>query len=148
MSVVITKKDLEKINSCLGNMISSSVAHAVLLIDRSGQPIAHQGNTPGIDISSLSALTAANFGATAEIARLLGEEEFTLLFHKGRSEHVYFSAIGENAILVTLFGDETSLGLIRLRIGQMVDELSRIVSSMFEKGRTFDIPRNDSTFFK
>lgn len=135
MNVVITKKDLEKINSCLGKMIITSLAHAVLLIDRSGQLIAHHGDTLDIDISSLSALTAANFGATVEIARLLGEEEFTLLFHKGTSENVYFSAVGEDAIVVALFDDKTSLGLIRLRIGQMVDELSKIVSSMFEKGR-------------
>ena len=135
MNVVITKKDLEKIDACLGNMLSTSSANAVLLIDRSGQLIANHGDTPDIDTSSLAALTAANFGATVEIARLLGEEEFTLLFHKGRSENVYFSAVGENAILVTLFDDKTSLGLIRLRISQMVDELSGIVSSMFEKGR-------------
>lgn len=136
MNVVITRNDLEKIDSCLGNMISSSLANAVLLIDRSGQLIAHHGNTPDIDILSLSALTAANFEATAEIARLLGEEEFTLLFHKGKSENVYFSAIGENAILVTLFDDKSSLGLIRLRIGQMLDELSTIVSSLFERGES------------
>ena len=135
MNVVITKKDLEKIDACLGNMLSTSSANAVLLIDRSGQLIANHGDTPDIDTSSLAALTAANFGATVEIARLLGEEEFTLLFHKGRSENVYFSAVGENAILVTLFDEKTSLGLIRLRISQMVDELSGIVSSMFEKGR-------------
>ena len=135
MNVVITKKDLEKIDSCLRNMISTSSANAVLLIDRSGQLIANHGDTSDIDTSSLAALTAANFGATVEIARMLGEEEFTLLFHKGTSENVYFSAVGENAILVTLFDDKTSLGLIRLRISQMVDELSRIVSSMFEKGR-------------
>jgi len=135
MNVVITKKDLEKIDACLGNMLSTSSANAVLLIDRSGQLIANHGDTPDIDTSSLAALTAANFGATVEIARMLGEEEFTLLFHKGRSENVYFSAVGENAILVTLFDEKTSLGLIRLRISQMVDELSGIVSSMFEKGR-------------
>jgi predicted regulator of Ras-like GTPase activity (Roadblock/LC7/MglB family) len=135
MNVVITKKDLQKIDACLGNMLSTSSANAVLLIDRSGQLIANHGDTQDIDTSSLAALTAANFGATVEIARMLGEEEFTLLFHKGTSENVYFSAVGENAILVTLFDDKTSLGLIRLRISQMVDELSRIVSSMFEKGR-------------
>ena len=124
MNIVITKKDLEKIDLCLNKMVSSSFAHSVLLMDRSGQLIAHQGDTPTIDISAFSALTAANFGATAEIARLLGEEEFTLLFHKGRVENVYFSAIGEHAIMVTLFDDETSLGLIRLRINQILDELS------------------------
>ena len=135
MNIIVTDKDMKKINYCLNKMVSSSMAHSVLLIDRSGQLIAHYGNTPEIDILSLSALTAANFEATAEIARMLGEEEFTLLFHKGRSENVYFSAIGEHVIMVTLFDDKTSLGLIRLQINKIIDELSIIVSSIFEKGR-------------
>ena len=135
MNVVITRKDLEKIEGCLGKIVSSSFAHSVLLIDRSGQLIAQQGSTPDVDIMSLSALTAANFGATAEIARLLGEEEFTLLFHKGKSENVYFSAVGENTIMVALFDDKTSLGLIRLKMNKIVEELGSIVSCIFEKGK-------------
>ena len=133
MNIIITKKDIEKIDFCLDKVVSASLAHSVLLIDRSGQLIAHHGNTPGIDVLSLSALTAANFGATAEIARILGEEEFTLLFHKGRSENVYFSAVGEHVIMVTLFDDRTSLGLIRLQINKIIGELSTILSSIFEK---------------
>ena len=133
MNVILTKKDLEKIDVCLSKMIDSSSAHFVLLVDRSGQLISHQGKAPDIDILALSALTAANFGATAEIANLLGEEEFTLLFHKGRSENVYFSAVGDHTIVVTLFDDATSLGVIRLKIAQIVEELSSIVSSIFEK---------------
>src|SRR3989304_2797281 len=133
MNIVITQRDLEKINICLNKMVSSSLAQSVLLIDRSGQLIAHHGNTSAIDMSSLSALTAANFGATAEIAKILGEEEFTLLFHKGKNENVYFSAIGEDVILVTLFDDKTSLGVIRLQINKIIDELSKILSFIFEK---------------
>ncbi len=125
MNVVITKKELEKIDLCLKKMVSTSLAHSVLLIARSGQLIANHGDTLDIDVSALSALTAANFGATAEIAKLLGEEEFTLLFHKGRSENVYFSAIGEHVIMVTFFDDKTSLGLVRLRINQVHEELSQ-----------------------
>ena len=132
MNIIITKKDLEKIDLCLNQVVSSSRAHSVLLIDRSGQLIAQHGSTPGIDIVSLSALTAANFGATAEIARMLGEEEFTLLFHKGKTENVYFSAIGEDVIMVALFDDKTSLGLIRLQINKIIDELSKILLSIFE----------------
>jgi predicted regulator of Ras-like GTPase activity (Roadblock/LC7/MglB family) len=135
MNIVITEKDMKEINYCLNKMVSSSMAHSVLLIDRSGQLIAHHGNKPEIDILSLSALTAANFGATSEIARMLGEEEFTLLFHKGRSENVYFSAIGEHVIMVTLFDDKTSLGLIRLQINKIIAELSVILSSIFERGK-------------
>ena len=136
MNVVITKKEIERINGCLKKMVSSSSAHSVLLIARSGQLITHHGDTLDVDISALAALTAANFGATAEIAKLLGEEEFTLLFHKGKSENVYFSALGEHVILVTLFNDKTSLGLIRLRINQVHKELSQILSVMFGKERT------------
>lgn len=135
MNIIITEKDLEQINFCLNKMVSSSLAQSVLLIDRSGQLIAHHGNAPGIDMPSLSALTAANFGATAEIAKILGEEEFTLLFHKGRNENVYFSAVGEHVILVTLFDNRTSLGVIRLQIGKIIDELSKILSTIFEKKR-------------
>jgi predicted regulator of Ras-like GTPase activity (Roadblock/LC7/MglB family) len=133
MNVIITKKELDKIDLCLKKMVSTSLAHSVLLIARSGQLIADHGDTLDIDVSALSALTAANFGATAEIAKLLGEEEFTLLFHKGRSENVYFSAIGEHVIMVTLFDDKTSLGLVRLRINQVNEELSQIVSTIFGK---------------
>ena len=133
MNIVITKKEIERVNRCLDKLVSSSSAHSVLLIARSGQLIAHQGDTLDIDITALSALTAANFGATAEIARLLGEEEFTLLFHKGKSQNVYFSAIGEHVIMVTLFDDTTSLGLIRLRINQLHEELTKLLAAIFEK---------------
>lgn len=133
MNIIITKDDLKKINYFLDKVVSSSLAHSVLLIDRSGQLIAQYGDTMDIDILSLSALTAANFGATAEIAKMLGEEEFTLLFHKGKSENVYFTAIGEHVIMVTLFDDKTSLGLIRLRINQIIDELSNVLLSIFQE---------------
>jgi len=133
MNIIITKKDLEKIDLCLNKMVSSSFAHAVLLVDRSGQLIAQYGNAPAVDVLSLSALTAANFGATAEIARILGEEEFTILFHKGRSENVYFSAVGEHVIMVILFDDKTSLGLVRLEMNKINDELAKIISPIFDK---------------
>jgi len=142
MNIIITKEDLENINFFLNKVVSSSLAHSALLIDRSGQLIAQYGNTLDIDILSLSALTAANFGATAEIAKMLGEEEFTLLFHKGKSENVYFTAIGEHVIMVTLFDDKTSLGLIRLRINQIVDELSKLFASIFEEKRELPVMRS------
>lgn len=139
MNVIITKEDLGKINFYLNKVISTSLAHAVLLIDRSGQLIAQRGSAPEIDVLSLSALTAANFGATAEIAKILGEEEFTLLFHKGKNENVYFTAIGEHVILVALFDEKTSLGLIRLRINQIAGELSKLFTYIFEEKRELPV---------
>jgi predicted regulator of Ras-like GTPase activity (Roadblock/LC7/MglB family) len=133
MDIILRKPQLERIDACLNRLVSSSFAQSVILIDRSGQLISHSGNVPDVDLLSLSALTAANFGATAEIARILGEEEFTLLFHKGRSENIYFSALGEHAIMIALFDDRTSLGLIRLQMSKVFDELSHILSGVFEE---------------
>lgn len=141
MHVVITKRDIERIRAVLNKVVVTSCAHSVLLIDRSGQLITHEGADTEIDLTALSALTAANFGATTEIARLLGEEEFTLLFHRGKRENVYFCAVGEHAIMVTLFDDQTSLGLIRLRISEIVDELSEILLSIFGRAEASARPR-------
>jgi len=140
MNIIVTKEDLKNINFFLDKVVSSSLAHSVLLIDRSGQLITQFGNTLDIDVLSLSALTAANFGATAEIAKMLGEEEFTLLFHKGKNENVYFTAIGDHVIMVTLFDDKTSLGLIRLRINQIVDDLSKVLVSIFDEKKGTPFP--------
>jgi predicted regulator of Ras-like GTPase activity (Roadblock/LC7/MglB family) len=135
MNIVISGKDIAKIDSCLGKMLMSSAAHCVFLIDRSGQLIAHSGNPSTVDVAALSALTAANFGATAEIAKLLGENEFNLLFHKGKKENIYFSAVGEHLIVVTIFDHKTSLGLVRLRVNKATDELLEIFTSIFERSK-------------
>jgi predicted regulator of Ras-like GTPase activity (Roadblock/LC7/MglB family) len=135
MNIILSGKDIAKIDRCLSKMVASSAAHCVFLIDRSGQLIAHSGNPATVDVAALSALTAANFGATAEIAKLLGEDEFNLLFHKGKRENIYFSAVGEHLIVVTIFDQKTSLGLVRLRVNKVADELLEIFSSIFERSK-------------
>ncbi len=77
MNIILSGKDIAKIDRCLSKMVASSAAHCVFLIDRSGQLIAHSGNPATVDVAALSALTAANFGATAEIAKMSSTSFFT-----------------------------------------------------------------------
>jgi predicted regulator of Ras-like GTPase activity (Roadblock/LC7/MglB family) len=135
MNIIISDRDIVRIERCLDKMLSSSGAHCGLLIDRSGQLIASSGDPSTLDVIALSALTAANFGATAEIARLLGEDEFALLFHKGKNENVHFSKIGTEFIMVTLFDDRTTLGLVRLRTEKVVHELQHIFKEILDRNR-------------
>jgi len=72
-------------------------------------------------------LSAANFGATAEIAKLIGEDDFALLFHKGKNENIHFTKVGKGFILITLFGKDVSLGLIRLNTARVTDTLIPIL---------------------
>jgi predicted regulator of Ras-like GTPase activity (Roadblock/LC7/MglB family) len=133
MDLVLMPEDLGKIEICLKRILDKTGAHAVLLIDRSGQLISSCGDKPSEDSVALAALTAANFGATAAIARMLGEKDFTLLFHKGKEENVHFCAFDEDFLLITLFNNSVSLGLVRLHVEKAVEDLSRIFTSVYRR---------------
>jgi predicted regulator of Ras-like GTPase activity (Roadblock/LC7/MglB family) len=132
MDIILSEEDMSQIDACLHRILNKSAAVSAFLIDRSGQLIATCGSPSTMDVSAFSALTAANFGATSEIAKLLGEREFNLLFHKGQSENVYFSVVGENMILVILFDDRTTVGLVRLSIDMIMNELRQILDPIYQ----------------
>jgi predicted regulator of Ras-like GTPase activity (Roadblock/LC7/MglB family) len=132
MDIILSEEDVKRIDTCLRKVLKKSAAVSAYLIDRSGQLVANCGSPATMDVSAFSALTAANFGATSEIAKLLGEQEFNLLFHKGQNENVYFSLVGENMIIVIVFDDRTTLGLVRLSINMIMDELLQILASIYQ----------------
>jgi predicted regulator of Ras-like GTPase activity (Roadblock/LC7/MglB family) len=118
--LVLTKQSLDRIDSILASLLARSAAHTVLLVDKAGQLISFQGSMNEEKVASLAALTAANYGATTAIARLFGEEEFSLLFHKGNNENIHFSNVGEECLMVTIFSNNTHLGLVRLEVRKTV----------------------------
>ena len=131
MDILLMQEDLERIQDCLTGALDKSGAHTILLIDRSGQLIANCGTKNPEDAEILAALTAANFGATSAIANLLGEKDFTLLFHKGTEENVHFSSLMDDFLLVTIFDNNSSLGLVRLHVEKAVNELTTIFDDIF-----------------
>jgi predicted regulator of Ras-like GTPase activity (Roadblock/LC7/MglB family) len=121
--LVLTKQVLDQIDAILADVIEKSGAHTVLLIDKAGQIISFQGSMDQEKVASLAALTAANYGATTAIARLFGEEEFTLLFHKGKKENIHFSNVGEEYLMITVFNNSTHLGLVRLELRKGLEKI-------------------------
>jgi predicted regulator of Ras-like GTPase activity (Roadblock/LC7/MglB family) len=121
--LVLTKQVLDRIDAILTDVIEKSGAHTVLLIDKAGQIISFQGSMDQEKVASLAALTAANYGATTAIARLFGEEEFTLLFHKGKKENIHFSNVGEEYLMITVFNNSTHLGLVRLELRKGLEKI-------------------------
>jgi predicted regulator of Ras-like GTPase activity (Roadblock/LC7/MglB family) len=75
------------------------------------------------DVYSLAALAAGNFGAVNAMAKIVGEDEFSLLFHKGQDENLHFSKINEELLLITTFGNEVSLGFLRLKISEAIEKI-------------------------
>ena len=123
---VIYEEDMEAIQEELGHFLRESEATCALLVHKSGQLVAKRGFTQRLDTTSLAALAAGAFASTKEIARLIGEPEFSVLFHEGKHEHIHVSLAGEHAIMVTLFDDRTTIGMIRLFAAETSPRLDAI----------------------
>jgi predicted regulator of Ras-like GTPase activity (Roadblock/LC7/MglB family) len=112
--IVIHEADAVRIEAVLGRFLSDASASAALLIDRSGQPLAEAGTARTLDVGSIGALAAAAFSSTAALARLLGESEFSVLFHEGVKESMHVSTVDDDTILLVIFDERTTIGMVRL----------------------------------
>jgi predicted regulator of Ras-like GTPase activity (Roadblock/LC7/MglB family) len=126
MNLILTKNDIGKLEQIISDQLLDSGAEHVVLADLSGNLIMECGSLEMEDIFSLAAVSAANFAATTEIARLIGEQDFALMYHKGGKRNVHFSRLAKDYLIITLFNDNVSLGLIRLKLGSAINEMRAI----------------------
>jgi predicted regulator of Ras-like GTPase activity (Roadblock/LC7/MglB family) len=131
--MVMYEEEFQRIQAVCVQLQRDSNAKAVLLIDKNGQLIAESGETDHLDTTSLSSLTAGNVAATGGIARLLKEKEFTGQFHEGEHTNIHISLVAQRVILVILFDERSSLGLVRLRVRKASEELTQIFEDMMRK---------------
>lgn len=127
MSLFLTKTDETKIEAIVQSELLDSGAEHVMIIDLAGKLILDRGSLDMDDIVALAVLSAANFATTVQIARLLGEEDFTLLFHKGDKRNIHFNRLGTDHIIITLFDDSVPLGLIRLKSDHTVELVAPVL---------------------
>jgi predicted regulator of Ras-like GTPase activity (Roadblock/LC7/MglB family) len=103
------------------------------MVDRSGQLVTLAGERPTFDATAFATLTAADFSANDQLARLIGETEFSTLFHQGERESMLLGDVARRVILVVLFDSRTTLGLVRLRMRGAVEELGRVLEGIFAR---------------
>ena len=129
--IVIHEADAVRIDAVLGRFLADSSCAAALLIDRSGQPLAESGVSRTLDTGSIGALAAGAFSATAALARLLGESEFSVLFHEGVRESMHVSTVDDDTILLAIFDERTPVGMVRL----FAREASTSIGGILEESR-------------
>ncbi len=122
--LVFYEQDVEEINKILSDFLARSQAKCALLIDKDGHPVTKQGQTESFNADSIAALVAGSFAATRAIAQLVGEAEFSVLFHQGKRTHIQIASIADRALAVIIFDDSTTLGMIRLYAGELNQKLS------------------------
>jgi predicted regulator of Ras-like GTPase activity (Roadblock/LC7/MglB family) len=131
--LVLYEEDHRKIAGVLARLVRDANAKGIFLVDKNGQLIAEAGEMNGIDTTSLASLTAGNIAATGGLAKIIGEEEFPTHFHQGARDNLHISIVAERMILVVIFDDRSSLGLVRLRVKKAGTELSRAFEDVRKK---------------
>lgn len=132
-SFVMYEEELQQINAVLEKLLRESNSKVIFLVDKNGQLISAVGETEHLDTTSLASLTAGNIAATGGLAKLIGEKEFSILFHEGEKDNIHLSIVAGRVILVVIFDQRSSLGLVRLRVKKAGDELNRIFIDLATK---------------
>ena len=132
-SLVMFEEEQRQINEICEGLHGDANAKAILCIDKNGQAIASAGEVDSLDITSLSSLTAGNVAATGGIANLLAEKEFAGQFHEGEKTNVHISIVSSRVILVVLFDERSSLGLVRLRVKRATANLTAVLEMVIKK---------------
>ena len=131
--LVMYQEEFQRLEDALKRLRQDANARAVFLIDKNGQQIAAAGEVNQFDVTSLASLTAGNVAATDGLAKLIGEREFSVLFHEGQRDHIHISIVAKRAILLVIFDERSSLGLVRLRVKRASSEMERIFEAMAQK---------------
>ncbi len=131
--MVMYEEEYQRIKAIIAKLRAESNAKLVFLVDKNGQQIAAQGDLENLDATSLASLTAGNVAATDGLAKLLGEKEFSILFHEGEKDNIHISIVAQRVILVVIFDSRSSLGLVRLRVKKGSAELTEVFEKIVQK---------------
>src|SRR2546425_7019830 len=83
-----SESDFKQIQQHLQAFLGDSNARCALLVDRTGQLVATVGDPPQFDATAFASLTAADFSANDQLAKMIGEHEFASLVHQGEGVDV------------------------------------------------------------
>ena len=131
--VVLYEQEYEQLKRVISRLSADANAKFVFLVDKNGQQIAAHGEMLNLDTTSLASLTAGNVAATDGLAHLIGERGFPVLSHEGERDNIHISIVAARVILVVIFDERSSLGLVRLRVKRATAEINVIFESIDSK---------------
>ena len=131
--LILTKTEITQIHRALLQMLKQSEAKCAMLVDADGKCLAKKGFTANIDTDVLAALIAGSFASTRAMAKLVGETDFSVLFHQGERDHIHNILVDNNTILTVIFDDRTTIGMVRLYSKECSKSLKETISQARQK---------------
>jgi len=135
--ILMREQQYHQIKAVLAKLRLDSMSRVAFLVGKDGQEIAVHGDVGSLDTTSLASLAAGNVAATGGMAQLIGESEFPTLSHEGERESIHICVIGR-VLLIVVFDDRSSLGLVKLRVKQATNELTNIFEEMLRESSKRD----------
>jgi predicted regulator of Ras-like GTPase activity (Roadblock/LC7/MglB family) len=134
--LVLYEEDHRKILAVIGRLVREANAKGVFVVDKNGQLIGEAGEVRGIDSTSLASLTAGSIAATGGLAKIIGEEDFPIHFHQGVRDNLHITTVAKRMILVVIFDERSSLGLVRLRVKKAGAELDKVFEDVKKRAES------------
>ena len=131
---IVRDREYGEFVGILRKLMADAFAKVVFLVDKNGTLLASAGDAAGFDTTSLASLAAGNIAATGGLANLIGEKEFSILFHEGERDNMHISVVGDRLILVVIFDRRSSVGLVRLRVRKATERLSLVLAEAIAAG--------------
>ncbi|MDZ7830780.1 MAG: roadblock/LC7 domain-containing protein [Desulfobacterales bacterium] len=127
-TIEFDKQQIESIENILQEELIDMGVQSIILMDLAGNVIVNlDSGDKSHDVFSLAALAAGNYGAVSAMANIIGEQEFSLLFHKGEEESIHFSKVVEDLLLLTIFDKNVSLGFLRLKVAEAIKRIQKLI---------------------
>jgi len=138
---IIQEHQFQRLKVILARLCVECAARVVFLVDRDGQTIAFHGDIGDMDTMSFSSLAAGNVAATSSMAKLIGEDVFPAVVHEGQHESIFISVIGRS-LLVAVFDERSTLGLVKLRTKKASFEVAAILDEAVRESPAFSLSEN------
>lgn len=144
--LIFYEDDVEKIDACLDDFLEQSKANCVLLIDVEGHLVTKKGYTQSLDTTSIAALVAGSFASTRALAQNLGEKEFSVIFHQGDNENIHISLVADRCLIVIIFDDRTTIGMVRLYAKEVTSSLNEVLNAIRAESKDRPNPVEETQF--
>lgn len=137
--LIFYENDVQRLNAEIDTFLELSKARCALLVDRDGHLVTRRGEPVRTSEDTISALIAGSFAATMEMARLLGENEFSILFHQGQRDSIQLQLCGDRTLMAVLFDGRTNLGMVRFYAQETGNRIYEILKSISAENRQADL---------
>jgi predicted regulator of Ras-like GTPase activity (Roadblock/LC7/MglB family) len=140
----MSNEDQEAIHQSLIDLLRKSEARCALVVGQSGNCIARAGFTQHLDVEALAALIAGSFSSTRAMAALVGETEFSVLFHQGEHDNIHNILVDNDRILAVIFDRRTTVGMVRLCAKTAAKQIAELFRTIEERKSVFHSEIHDS----